>query len=769
LAPTKSEPSGAPRQEPTRGAPSADARLTAPFEQAAIGFALATPDGRFVDANAAYCAITGYSLEELRALSFTELVHPDDLAANRARHEGLLRGEGSAFVVENRYLRKGGGAVWVRKSVSIVRDDAGAPFRMAVLVEDVTERRRTEQALRESERRYLAIHDRAPFAIALYRQPEGTLVEVNPAWERMFGYGRDEALGRTTVELGLATDEASRARMYAEIRRHGFVRDWEMEYATRSGERRRAAFSFDLLEIGGQQFHLGTALDVTERRRAEEALRRYELLASLSRDIVLFMRRDDGRILEANAAALAAYGYGREELTSLSIRDLRAPDTLGLTAAQMAEADEHGLLFETVHRRKDGTTFHAEVSSRGATVDGTRVLLSVIRDVSARKRAEQAAQAAHDRLVDEDRRKTEFLGVLSHELRNPLAPLRNSSWLLDRAPPDSQQAARARDVIRRQTDHLARLVDDLLDVTRISRGKIALQRTRVDLGDVARRTAEDLRPVLEQADLELRLEVAAAPAWIDGDPTRLAQVVGNLLHNAVKFTPQGGAVSVSLSVGDGGAELRVRDTGVGMERETLDRLFQPFVQADRTLARTGGGLGLGLALVRGLVELHGGTVSARSDGAGRGSEVVVRLPLAPEPAPEPPARRAAPGRTPRVVLVIEDQLDAGQSLAEILELEGHRVGLARDGQSGVALARELRPDVVLCDIGLPDVDGYEVARTLRLEASLGHTCLVALSGYAQPDDRRRAREAGFDVHLAKPADLADLLAVIARGARPPDA
>jgi CheY-like chemotaxis protein len=249
--------------------------------------------------------------------------------------------------------------------------------------------------------------------------------------------------------------------------------------------------------------------------------------------------------------------------------------------------------------------------------------------------------------------------------------------------------------------------------------------------------------------------------WIDADPTRVAQVAGNLLSNAVKFTPAGGTVTVSLTSKEDHAELCVRDTGVGMEPGSVERMFEPFAQAEQSLARTQGGLGLGLALVKGLVELHGGSIQARSEGLGRGAEFLVRLPLADVALDVGSARSVGPRTTSRVVLVIEDNLDTAESLADVIALQGHRVRVAHDGRTGIELARELRPEVILCDIGLPGMNGYEVARALRSDKDLGGTRLIALTGYAQPEDRQRSRGAGFDAHIAKPANMDELLAAVA--------
>ena len=378
-------------------------------------------------------------------------------------------------------------------------------------------------------------------------------------------------------------------------------------------------------------------------------------------------------------------------------------------------------------------------------------------DITARNRVEAERERLLAQVGEADRRKGEFLAVLSHELRNPLAPIRNSLYLLDRSPPGSERAARAREIIRRQTDHLTRLIDDLLDVTRISRGKIELQRASVDAREVVRRACDDYRASFKERGLALCAEIPDEPVWIDADETRIAQVVGNLLHNAGKFGREGGTVTVSVGTVGGQAEVRVRDDGMGIGPELLPRVFEPFVQGDECLARTKGGLGLGLALVKGLVELHGGSVRAHSEGAGRGAEFTVALPLGHEGQSEwPPAAPDAGDDRRRRVLVIDDNKDEATTLADALELIGHSVEVAYDGKEGLDKARSFQPDVVLCDIGLPGMDGYEVARAMRGDPALTATKLIAVTGYARPEDVATAREAGFDQHMAKPASIPDL-------------
>ncbi len=381
-------------------------------------------------------------------------------------------------------------------------------------------------------------------------------------------------------------------------------------------------------------------------------------------------------------------------------------------------------------------------------------------DVTERRAAEQA-------LRDAERRKDEFLALLSHELRNPLAPIVAGLHVMEHSEPGGPECVRARGVIERQVGHLVRLVDDLLDVTRVTRGKVHLRRSRLDLGALVSQAAEDNAAMFAERGVALQVTTPAPGALrVDADGARLSQVLGNLLQNACKFTPRGGRVTVTASEDGGRAVVRVRDTGVGIPGDVLPRLFQPFTQAESSLARTGGGLGLGLSLVKGLVELHGGTVRAASGGEGEGAELTVELPLEGLLTSVAPQPRDLPVGPPRRVLVVEDNEDAAETLADVLRLGGHDVEVARDGMEGLRRAAEWRPDVVLCDIGLPGVDGYEVARRLRADAAVERgTLLVALTGYALPEDLRRAHDAGFDAHLSKPARLEDIEAILARAAR----
>jgi signal transduction histidine kinase len=398
---------------------------------------------------------------------------------------------------------------------------------------------------------------------------------------------------------------------------------------------------------------------------------------------------------------------------------------------------------------------HAIAHQCAQAVERARLYELAQREIETRKASEKALREAEEALREEARRKDVFIALLAHELRNPLAPIRNALAIVRRLGLEDPALLRAREMIERQVAHMVRLVDDLLDVSRITQGKIALRRELLELGDLLRAAAEDHRPLLAAGGLALDVALPPAPVWVDADATRVSQAIGNLLQNAMKFTDPGGRVALRADpLGEERVAVTVEDTGIGMDGETLARVFEPFAQAAPGQER--GGLGLGLALVKGLVELHGGAVDAASDGPGRGSRITFVLPIAgaggPSPAPSsrPPAPSAA--ARGRRVLLIEDNVDAAESMQMLLEMCGHEVALAHAGAEGIARAAAFAPEVILCDIGLPGaIDGYGVARALR-GAPGPRPHLIALTGFGQEEDKRRARDAGFDAHLTKPVD-----------------
>jgi two-component system CheB/CheR fusion protein len=388
-------------------------------------------------------------------------------------------------------------------------------------------------------------------------------------------------------------------------------------------------------------------------------------------------------------------------------------------------------------------------------------------DITARKHLEEELRQRAEQLAEADRRKDEFLAMLAHELRNPLAPIRTALQVVKRSATTDSRAELACQMMERQIAQLVRLVDDLLDVSRITRGKVQLRKEPVDLATVVAQSLETSRPLLEARRHELTVSMPPEPLWLEADPIRLAQVCSNLLNNAAKYTEECGHIWLTAQRQDNEVVLRVRDTGVGMTPEMLTQAFDLFAQADRSLDRSQGGLGIGLTLVHRLVQLHGGSVYAFSEGPGQGSEFVVRLPVLERVQPTSPPPEAGNGHgSCRRILIVDDNRDAAEALALFLGMAGHEVCTAYDGPAALEVARSYRPEVVLLDIGMPGMDGYEVARRLRREPGLENILLLALTGYGHEEERRRSREAAIDHHLVKPVDPEALNALLAHPRSP---
>jgi signal transduction histidine kinase len=394
--------------------------------------------------------------------------------------------------------------------------------------------------------------------------------------------------------------------------------------------------------------------------------------------------------------------------------------------------------------------------------------LAVAEELAHRAGTAMENARLYGEVLEADRRKDEFLAMLAHELRNPLAPIRNALHIMKLAGTDGAVVGQVREMMERQVQHMTRMVDDLLDVSRITRGKIELRKEVVDLASVVGRTVEATRPLFEDRRHELAVDLPPKTLRLEADPTRLEQVLANLLNNAAKYTDQGGHIRLSARQEGGELVLRVRDTGVGIAPDMLARIFEPFMQADRVLHQSQGGLGIGLTLVRRLVEMHGGSVTAYSEGPGKGSEFVLRLPALSPRQPNPGARAVresgeAVGAAPRRrILVVDDNVDAAESLAMLLRMIRHDVRVAHDGLAALAAVESDPPDLVFLDIGMPVMNGYDVARQLRQRPGLENLVLVAMTGWGQEEDRRRSHEAGFDHHLVKPVEPDALRQLLAR-------
>jgi PAS domain S-box-containing protein len=492
-----------------------------------------------------------------------------------------------------------------------------------------------------------------------------------------------------------------------------------------------------------------SVVDVTARVRTEQALdHERELLQTIIDTIpaMITMFEPDTRVLRLNREFTRVTGWTAAEAQSIDFMAACYPDPAyrARVREHMEARDPSWLDLEM--RTRDGRTVQTSWSNVRLS-DGSRIGIGV--DITDRKAHEAELVAARGAAERANRAKDEFLAMLGHELRNPLSAIGSAVAVLERLRLDDLRGTRATQIIARQTQHLARLMDDLLDVGRVVTGKITLERRPMDLLAAARRALATLRAagVTERHDVA----IDGRPVWVDGDPTRIDQVVTNLVSNALKFTPSGGTIRVWVGVEDDVAVLRVSDTGAGMSAELLPRIFDLFVQGDQPPERASGGLGIGLTLVRQLVELHGGGVEARSAGPGQGSVFTVRLPRSTRLGREGgETAQAAP--VPRRILVVEDNADARDMLLALLTLEHHDVCTAIDGPAGVDAALRLRPDVALIDIGLPGLNGYEVARRIRATEAGRTMKLIALTGYGQSEDMRMAREAGFDLHLVKPVE-----------------
>lgn len=504
----------------------------------------------------------------------------------------------------------------------------------------------------------------------------------------------------------------------------------------------------------------GMLRDVTDQRQAEQHSAVLASIIESSQDAIV-TKTLDGVITSWNAAAERLFGYPADEAIGRHITLIIPPErhTEEVTILERIGRGERVEIYETVRVTRDGRRIDVSLSISPVRDRGGRIVgaAKIARDISDRKRTEAALREA-------DRRKTEFLALLGHELRNPLAAMVNGIQVLRLAGVRDDRSRGVLALIERQAHQMTRLLDDLLDISRITRGKIQLVKERLDLVELVRRTVEDARLGHADRGISLHLDLAPGPLWIDGDAVRLSQVVGNLLHNAYKFTDRGGAITVSVGrdADPGRAALVVRDTGVGMTPETLRHVFEPFVQAGEAAGRGSGGLGLGLSLVKGLVELHGGTVAARSDGPGRGSELSVSLPLAPgSPEADAPDSEPAPGRRPRLrVLVVDDSEAVAEAFGLLIEMLGHEVRVVGDGPSALAVLPTFAPDVVISDLVMPGMSGLELAAAIHRRPERRGITLVAMSGHGQPEHRRQALEAGFDEHLVKPVDPSRLQAVL---------
>jgi PAS domain S-box-containing protein len=644
------------------------------------------------------------------------------------------------------------------------------PQAVRSAVEKVALRHRVEEQRRELERHrnQLRVTLASIGDAVIATDPQGGVTFLNAVAERLTGWPTDEARGRPLPEVFAIINQQTRRPVenpaLRALREGAIVglANHTVLVARDGAERPIDDSAAPIRDENGVVY--GSVLvfrDVTDRYRAEQSLLlQSRVLESMAEGVSV--ADESGVIFYTNPAEDRMFGYERGGLVGLHVtqqNDYPPEENARRVNEVIAQLKAGGAWTgEWRNRRKDGSVFTTHARITRLDVGGRGCFVCVQEDVSERHRLEDELQCRVNELALADRRKDEFLAMLAHELRNPLAPIKNALHVLKLRSGDWQTVDRVREMMERQVGHMGRLIDDLLDVSRITQGKIKLKLERLDLARLARECAADHRAEFEAARVALSVAAPETPVWVTGDATRLTQVVDNFLTNALKFTNPDGRVALAVGAAGGRATLSVRDTGIGIEPEFLPTIFDVFAQADKSLDRSRGGMGLGLAIVKGLVELHGGAVAARSEGLGRGTEMLVELPVEPEPQALSPAagRRAGAGR-PMRVLVVEDSRDSAESLRLLLEATGHEVRLAHSGDEGVRAALEWHPDAVVCDIGLPGMDGFAVARQLRRHPATAGVMLVAVTGYGRAEDAEKARESGFDDHLVKPADPGRLL------------
>ena len=611
-----------------------------------------------------------------------------------------------------------------------------------------------------------AAFELSPTILAVSGLESGRFIEVNDAFVRTLGYAREEIVGRSIDELNLWVEPEVRRRGLAGMRVGQPVRNMEARFRTKSGGEVVTIANADLVEVDGQVCVLTALIDITARVRAEQALReseeRFAQAFNANPLPMTITSVPEGRHLAVNDAAVRHGGYAREEMlgrTTVELGMWAAPEErerlMDALRTQGSARD-----FEMVFTTRSGEPRYLLVSCQIITYGGAPAVLTVALDITERKQFEAVQESRRSEAETLARAKDEFLAMLGHELRNPLATITNALAVLDRMA-GGDELRRFTGIIRRQTGHLSRLVDDLLDIARLTSGKIELRLETVDLRDVAVRSLDALREAGRASQHDVAVE--GEPVRVEGDPARLEQVTTNLLDNALKYTPPGGRIRVVTGQAHAAAVLRVRDTGVGIAPNLLPLVFDLFVQEPQALDRARGGLGLGLTLVKRLVELHGGSVGVASDGPGLGSEFTIRLPLAEQAARQDGGggQDSAVTAGRRCVAIVEDHPDARESLSLLLELAGHHVEQFEDAPSVLASLPDLALDVALIDLGLPGMDGYELARAIRGMPATRGLFLVALTGYGQAEDRQKAIDSGFDVHLTKPVDPQTLETLLA--------
>ena len=696
--------------------------------------------------------------------------------ATRALREGIVVGLANHTLL----IRRDGSRIAIDDSAAPIRNESGLVAGCVLIFRDVEAHRVAE---RERANQFLiaktlaAIVESSDDAI-ISKSLQGIIQSWNAAAERLFGYSASEAIGRH-ISLVIPPERiAEEDQIIGRLTLGERIDHFETERVRSDGQRIQVSLTISpIRDDSGKVVGASKIVrDVTERKRVEADRQMFVTLVETSTDFI-GMSDLDGIPFFVNRAGLLQVGLTSiEQAKNTPVREFFFPEDQHWIMEEFfpqVRAQGHGeveVRFRNFRTGEARWMAYKVVTLTDANGRPT-AFATVSQDVTDRRRMEDHLRALAADLKEADRRKNEFLATLAHELRNPLAPISNAVQVLRRhGSVDKDAVEAASGLLQRQVTHLARLVDDLLDMSRITRGRIELRREKVELEAVVRQVVEATRAQYRGMNHDLTISLPDEPVLLDADPTRLAQILGNLLTNACKFTDRGGRVSLSVERHDGMVEIRVRDNGIGIAAGDLPKVFDMFTQLDASLERSRDGLGIGLTLVKNLVEMHGGSITVHSAGRGTGSEFLVSLPTIAETASVEGngSASATDSATGRRILIVDDNEDGAASLSMLLKIGGHETFIAHDGRGALRLAEELRPDVILLDIGLPGMSGYQVCRQIRQEEWGRDMVLVAVTGWGQEDDRIRSREAGFDAHIVKPVDpdvLAKIIAPVAsRGA-----
>ncbi len=743
---------------------------------ASIGDGVITTDaeGRVMFVNQVAESLTGWAnteacgrpLDEVFKIVNEQTRRSVENPALRALEQGVIVGLANHSVL----IAKDGTERAIDDSAAPIHT-AGTGITGAVLVfRDITQRRAAEREIWASrERLRITLGSIGDAVVAT--DAEGRVTYVNPVAEKLLGYDSRQATGRLLGEVFNIVNEVTGQPAENPVQRvlsEGRIVGLANHTVLRRPDGAEVPIddsAAPILDDAGRV--AGVVLvfrDISERRRAQKTQATLAAIVESSEDAII-SKDLEGRIVTWNAGAEQLFGYREEEVIGQPISLLVPPDYVDEEAAILqrirnGDRVEH---YETARVRKDGT--HVDISLTVSPVkgtDGTIVGASKIaRDITERKRMER-------QLLEGDRQKDNFIAILAHELRNPLGPIRNAVKLLEIERPDDRDLLAYCELIDKEAMQINRLLDDLLDISRITTGKLSFQKERIDVASAVNSAIETSRPMLDEAGHRLTVNLPPEPLLLDADPTRLAQVFSNLLNNAAKFTESGGDIRVDIEDRQGQAMIRIKDSGIGISSELMPKIFDMFVQGDTVPDRTQGGLGLGLTLARDIVEFHGGSIEARSEGAGRGSEFIVFLPVSDVlPSTDVIDSEAAKttlraGQSRTRIVVVDDNKNQALSLQRLLQAMDHDVRVAYDGSSAMKLMTNFVPDFALIDLGLPRINGIELARWLRGQAQFRNVILIAQTGWGREEDHKRAREAGFEHYLVKPIDPERLVQTLAQ-------